>query len=60
VFDWLENGAHVYVCGATSMAREVEDTLRKIIMEHGARDAEVAGEYVAGLREQHRFARDVY
>jgi sulfite reductase (NADPH) flavoprotein alpha-component len=60
VFEWLENGAHVYVCGATSMAREVEDTLRKIIMQHGARDAEAAGEYVAGLREQHRFARDVY
>jgi sulfite reductase alpha subunit-like flavoprotein len=29
-------------------------------MQHGARDAEAAGEYVAGLREQHRFARDVY
>jgi sulfite reductase (NADPH) flavoprotein alpha-component len=60
VFDWLENGAHLYVCGATAMARDVEDALRDVIMKHGARDTGAAGEYVATLREQHRYARDVY
>jgi sulfite reductase (NADPH) flavoprotein alpha-component len=60
VFDWLENGAHLYVCGATAMGRDVEDALRDVIMKHGARDADAAGEYIATLREQHRYARDVY
>ena len=60
VFDWLENGAHLYVCGAAQMARDVEHALREVIVEHGARDAEAADEYIAGLREQHRYARDVY
>ncbi|MGN6790168.1 MAG: assimilatory sulfite reductase (NADPH) flavoprotein subunit [Rhodanobacteraceae bacterium] len=60
VFDRLENGAHLYVCGAAQMARDVEHALREVIIEHGARDAEAADEYIAGLREQHRYARDVY
>ena len=60
VFDWLENGAHLYVCGATSIARDVEHALREVIIERSARDAEKADEYIAGLREQHRYARDVY
>src|SRR5690348_3579314 len=60
VFDWLENGAHLYVCGATSMARDVENTLREIVMEHGGRDGEAADAYIATLRDAHRYARDVY
>jgi len=60
VFDWLENGAHLYVCGAISMARDVEDTLRALVMEHGARDAEAADAYIAKLRDARRYARDVY
>ena len=60
VFDWLENGAHLYVCGATSMARDVEHALREVIMEHGGRDGEPADAYIAKLRDAHRYARDVY
>jgi sulfite reductase (NADPH) flavoprotein alpha-component len=60
VFDWLENGAHLYVCGATSMARDVENTLRALVMEHGARDGDAADAYIAQLRDAHRYARDVY
>ena len=60
LFDWLENGAHVYVCGATAMARDVEAALRDLIVEHGARTPEAADEYLAALRDAHRYARDVY
>jgi sulfite reductase (NADPH) flavoprotein alpha-component len=60
VFDWLERGAHVYVCGATAMARDVEAALRNVIAAHGGRSIEAADEYLVGLREQHRYARDVY
>ena len=60
VFDWLENGAHFYVCGATAMARDVEHALREVVMEHGARHREAADACIAALRDAHRYARDVY
>ncbi|MGH8189896.1 MAG: assimilatory sulfite reductase (NADPH) flavoprotein subunit [Rhodanobacteraceae bacterium] len=60
LFDWLESGAHLYVCGATAMARDVEAVLREVVVEHGARTPEAADEYLASLREQRRYARDVY
>ncbi|HET7222890.1 MAG TPA: assimilatory sulfite reductase (NADPH) flavoprotein subunit [Rhodanobacteraceae bacterium] len=60
VFDWLEGGAHLYVCGATTMARDLEAALRDVIVENGARDTEAADAYIATLCEQHRYARDVY
>ena len=60
VFAWLEGGAHLYVCGATAMARDVEAALREVIATHGSRDGEAADAYLARLREQHRYARDVY
>lgn len=60
VFDWLESGAHLYVCGASAMARDVEAALHDAIMEHGTRSAEAAAEYLGALRAQHRYAQDVY
>ena len=60
LFAWLEAGAHLYVCGAIAMARDVEAALRDVITEHGAHTPEAADEYIASLREQHRYARDVY
>ena len=57
---WLENGAHIYVCGATTMARDVEAALRDVLVEHGACTPEAADEYLAALLDSHRYARDVY
>lgn len=37
IFDWLEDGAHVYVCGdALSMAKDVDAMLHKIVARCGA------------------------
>jgi len=60
LYGWLERGAHLYVCGATAMARDVEAALRDVIIEHGARTPEAANEYLSTLRDAHRYARDVY
>lgn len=61
LFDWLENGAHLYVCGdATRMARDVHDALRAAIVEHGGRSAQDADDYLDTLQQQGRYARDVY
>jgi sulfite reductase (NADPH) flavoprotein alpha-component len=60
LFDWLEEGAHVYVCGdATRMAKDVDEALRTVIEKHvGNPDA--AAEYMARLKREKRYVRDVY
>ena len=61
LFDWLENGAHLYVCGdATRMAKDVHAALLEAIAEHGGKSAEDASEYLNGLQAHGRYARDVY
>lgn len=61
VFTWLEEGAHVYVCGdAERMAPDVHRSLGEIVMQHGGRDGEAAQEYLKQLQENGRYQRDVY
>ncbi len=61
LFDWIVNGAHVYVCGdATRMARDVHAALRDVVATHGARSHDAAEEYLSDLLRQGRYARDVY
>ncbi|MGH8182544.1 MAG: assimilatory sulfite reductase (NADPH) flavoprotein subunit [Rhodanobacteraceae bacterium] len=60
LYAWLEAGAHLYVCGATAMACEVETALCDVLIEHGARAPEAADAYIAQLRDEHRYSRDVY
>lgn len=60
LFDWLEGGAHLYVCGATAMGRDVETALLDVVATHGGRDEDAARDYLATLQQQGRYARDVY
>ncbi|MDF2180328.1 assimilatory sulfite reductase (NADPH) flavoprotein subunit [Aliiglaciecola sp. CAU 1673] len=61
VFEWLQQGAHFYVCGdANHMAKDVHDALLKLVAEHGKMDSAQAEEYVAALRKAKRYQRDVY
>lgn len=61
LFDWLEGGAHLYVCGdASRMARDVHASLLAVIAEHGGKSAEAAEDYLDQLQRQGRYARDVY
>jgi sulfite reductase (NADPH) flavoprotein alpha-component len=61
LFAWLENGAHIYVCGdASRMARDVHASLLDIIAEHGGKDREAAEDYLNSLQQQGRYARDIY
>ncbi|MBT0768412.1 bifunctional nitrate reductase/sulfite reductase flavoprotein subunit alpha [Kineosporia sp. J2-2] len=58
VWRWLEDGAHVYVCGdARRMARDVDAALRRIITRHGGTDPD---DYLKRMTAQGRYARDVY
>lgn len=61
VWRWLQDGAHVYVCGdANRMAKDVEQALLDVIAEHGAMDLEAADEFLSELRLDRRYQRDVY
>ncbi|BCO56871.1 hypothetical protein MINTM005_21150 [Mycobacterium intracellulare] len=61
IFGWLEEGAHVYVCGdAERMAKDVDEALRALVAHAGAMKAEAAHAYVNELIKNHRYVRDVY
>ena len=61
LFDWLERGAHFYVCGdATRMARDVDEALHQVIAEQGGMDEDAARDYVNAMKKAKRYARDVY
>lgn len=61
VFQWLEGGAFLYVCGdAQRMAKDVEAMLQSIIQEFGMHDEAAAREYIKRLRKEKRYLRDVY
>ncbi len=60
IFAWLEEGAHLYVCGAINMARDVDTALHEIIQVAGDRTKEEAAGYVAQLQSEKRYQRDVY
>ncbi|MCC2323036.1 bifunctional nitrate reductase/sulfite reductase flavoprotein subunit alpha [Cellulomonas xiejunii] len=61
VWDWLERGAHVYVCGdAARMAPDVDAALRDVVQRHGGLDASATAAYVKRLTAERRYARDVY
>lgn len=61
IFAWLEDGAHLYVCGdAKHMAEDVQKTLLQIIEQQSGLDATVARQYLVTLRQQKRYQRDVY
>ncbi|ANC41110.1 sulfite reductase subunit alpha [Hafnia alvei] len=61
VWRWIEQGAHIYVCGdANRMAKDVEQALLVLLAEHGGMDAEQADEFLSELRVERRYQRDVY
>ncbi|MDH2997673.1 sulfite reductase subunit alpha [Pasteurellaceae bacterium LFhippo2] len=61
IWQWLQNGAYLYVCGdASKMAKDVEKALLDVIAEQGKLNADDAEDYLNQLRENQRYQRDVY
>lgn len=60
VHAWLEDGAHIYVCGSTAMGRAVQDALLRVIANERRLDAEDADAYLDTLRQDGRYQRDLY
>jgi sulfite reductase (NADPH) flavoprotein alpha-component len=60
LWSWIAEGAHVYVCGAIAMGKDVERALLDVIAEHGARAAAQATEFLGELKKSGRYQTDVY
>jgi sulfite reductase (NADPH) flavoprotein alpha-component len=58
---WLQDGAHLYVCGdAERMARDVDRGLAYIVAKQGRMEPAGAKSYLARLASEGRYQRDVY
>lgn len=61
IYDWLEQGAHFYVCGdASRMAKDVHEALIQIVEQGSGSAREDAEAYVKKLQKDKRYQRDVY
>lgn len=61
LWDWIQNGACIYVCGdAQRMAKDVDAALLKIVSEQGDLTNEAARAFVNQLKSEKRYQRDVY
>ena len=60
-YQWVDNGAYVYICGAKEpMSVDVENTLLLIIRQYGNKSLQEANEYLDALKEEGRYLKDVY
>jgi sulfite reductase (NADPH) flavoprotein alpha-component len=61
LYAWLEQGAYFYVCGdASRMAKDVETALLDVIAKGANSTLDHAAEYLAAMKQQKRYQRDVY
>ncbi len=60
VWAWIENGAHIFVCGSVAMGKDVDAALAAIIARQGSMGSGAAKAYLANLAREQRYLRDVY
>ncbi|MGP7816650.1 assimilatory sulfite reductase (NADPH) flavoprotein subunit [Niallia sp. 01092] len=61
LFSWINEGAVIYICGDKKhMAHDVHQTLIEIIEKEGNLSKEKAEEYLATMKKEKRYLRDVY
>jgi sulfite reductase (NADPH) flavoprotein alpha-component len=59
--DWLENGAHLYICGQKyPMSNDVEEALAEVLIKERKIDLSQAREILENLELEGRFVKDVY
>jgi len=61
LWSWLNDGAHIYVCGdALRMAKDVETALIEIVSQHGGCTRDEASNFLTELKVKGRYQADVY
>jgi sulfite reductase (NADPH) flavoprotein alpha-component len=57
---WIEEGAHIYVCGSAAMGKDVAAALAAIIARQNGMGTGAAKVYLAKLAKEERYVLDVY
>ncbi len=61
LYQWIQDGAHIYVCGdGQRMAKDVHTALLEIVSEQAGLDPDGAEVLLDDLRASGRYQRDVY
>ena len=61
VYEWLESGAHLYICGDMNhMAKDVHQALIEVIEQQSDRTLEEASDWLDQLITDKRYQRDIY
>jgi sulfite reductase (NADPH) flavoprotein alpha-component len=61
LWNWLEQGAYFYICGDSKrMAPDVEAAVLDAIAKHSGKGPEYASAYLADMKKQKRYLKDVY
>lgn len=60
LFAWLQEGAHLYVCGSIALGRDVHAALLDVVAGQGGLAADAAADYLERLQSEGRYRRDVY
>ena len=59
LWQWLQNDAHVYICGDSKMAAEVHTRLAEIISTNKSSGGN-GNEYLQTMQQEGRYQRDIY
>lgn len=60
VFEWIDEGAHIYLCGGKKMGKDAQETLLSIIQEIKNISNDQAKEFLKNMKRQHRYHEDLY
>jgi sulfite reductase (NADPH) flavoprotein alpha-component len=61
LWSWFEQGAYFYICGDSKrMAPDVEAAVLESIAMHSGKGPDFASAYVADMKKQKRYLKDVY
>jgi len=60
LWDMLQRNGHFYICGGTSMGRDVVAALQDAIAKHGTMSATGAAEYIKEMQAQGRLMQELW
>ncbi len=60
LWEWIQKGAYVFVCGSIDMGKEVELTLQQLAEIHGMLSSSDSKIFIRNLRKSKKYLRDVY
>jgi NADPH-ferrihemoprotein reductase len=60
VWRLLQEGAHVYVCGATNMGSDVAIALRAVAVQHGGESPDTVQQWFDGLHKSGRYVSELW